>query len=34
MAFWSIDEWKKNKADADEIITNMLGWDDITDFGS
>ncbi|NJK98694.1 MAG: D-lyxose/D-mannose family sugar isomerase [Bacteroidales bacterium] len=32
-ANWSIEDWKKNKADAGEIIENMLGWD-ITDFGS
>lgn len=32
-AYWSIDDWKKNKEDAQEIIENMLGWD-ITDFGS
>jgi hypothetical protein len=32
-AYWNIDDWKKNKEDAQEIIQNMLGWD-ITDFGS
>ncbi|MBN1789067.1 MAG: D-lyxose/D-mannose family sugar isomerase [Bacteroidales bacterium] len=32
-AYWSVDEWRKNKEDAQEIIDNMLGWD-ITDFGS
>lgn len=32
-AYWSVDEWKKNKHNAHEIINNMLGWD-ITDFGS
>jgi len=32
-AFWSIDDWKKNKQGAEEIVDNMLGWD-ITDFGS
>jgi len=32
-AYWSIDDWKKNKEDASEIIENILGWD-ITDFGS
>jgi len=32
-AYWSVDEWKKNKAGAQEITGNMLGWD-ITDFGS
>jgi D-lyxose ketol-isomerase len=32
-AYWSIDDWVRNKMDAMEIIDNMLGWD-ITDFGS
>jgi len=32
-AYWSVDDWKKNKQDAIEITDNMLGWD-ITDFGS
>jgi D-lyxose ketol-isomerase len=32
-AYWSIDDWKKNKHQSEEIINNMLGWD-ITDFGS
>lgn len=32
-AYWSPDDWKKNKSGAEEIINNMLGWD-ITDFGS
>ena len=32
-AYWSPDEWKANKQDAEEITENMLGWD-ITDFGS
>ena len=32
-AYWSLDEWKANKQDAQEITENMLGWD-ITDFGS
>lgn len=32
-AYWTIDEWKKNRKNAAEIFTNMLGWD-ITDFGS
>lgn len=32
-AYWSMDDWKKNKHDAQEITNNMLGWD-ITDFGS
>ncbi len=31
-AYWSLEDWKKNKQSAKEIITNMLGWD-ITDFG-
>lgn len=32
-AFWSPEEWQKNKSNAGEVIENMLGWD-ITDFGS
>ncbi|MCE5205948.1 MAG: D-lyxose/D-mannose family sugar isomerase [Porphyromonadaceae bacterium] len=32
-AYWTTDEWRKNRKNADEIFTNMLGWD-ITDFGS
>ena len=32
-AFWSVSDWKRNKASAAEVINNMLGWD-ITDFGS
>lgn len=32
-AYWGVDDWKKNKTEAKEIIENMLGWD-ITDFGS
>ena len=32
-AYWSLDDWKNNKQDAQELIVNMLGWD-ITDFGS
>jgi D-lyxose ketol-isomerase len=32
-AYWNVEDWKKNKKDAREIINNMLGWD-ITDFGS
>jgi len=35
-AYWGIEDWKKNKKNkknAEEIISNMLGWD-ITDFGS
>jgi D-lyxose ketol-isomerase len=31
-AYWSIDDWKKNKDNAEEILSNMLGWD-ITDSG-
>jgi hypothetical protein len=30
---WHLDDWKRNKDDAREVIENMLGWD-ITDFGS
>ena len=32
-AFWSVDEWKKNKDAAGEIIQTGMGWD-VTDFGS
>jgi D-lyxose ketol-isomerase len=32
-AYWSIEDWKKNRENTTEIIDNMLGWD-ITDFGS
>lgn len=32
-AYWSKEEWLKNKKDASEIIENHLGWD-LTDFGS
>jgi D-lyxose ketol-isomerase len=32
-AYWSVEDWKKNKEGAEEIIDNLLGWD-ITDFGS
>jgi D-lyxose ketol-isomerase len=32
-AYWSVDEWRKNREETQEIIDNMLGWD-ITDFGS
>jgi len=32
-AFWTVEDWKKNKVGAEEIVDNMLGWD-ITDFGS
>jgi len=32
-AYWNVDDWKKNKDSAGEVINNMLGWD-ITDFGS
>lgn len=32
-AFWNVSDWKMFKSDAQEITTNMLGWD-ITDFGS
>ena len=32
-AFWSVEDWKKNRENTTEIIDNMLGWD-ITDFGS
>ncbi|MDR2233795.1 MAG: D-lyxose/D-mannose family sugar isomerase [Tannerella sp.] len=32
-AYWNVDDWRKNKSGASEVIDNMLGWD-ITDFGS
>lgn len=32
-AYWSTEDWKKNKVNSQEIVDNMLGWD-ITDFGS
>lgn len=32
-AYWAVDDWKKNRDTASEVIDNMLGWD-ITDFGS
>lgn len=32
-AYWSIEDWRKNRKNVSEIIENMLGWD-ITDFGS
>ena len=32
-AYWSVEDWKKNRTAAAEVIENMLGWD-ITDFGS
>lgn len=32
-AYWSVEDWKKNKNRTKEITDNMLGWD-ITDFGS
>ncbi len=32
-AYWSVEDWKANRTDANEVIENMLGWD-ITDFGS
>jgi len=32
-AYWSVEDWKKNRENTTEIIDNMLGWD-ITDFGS
>ena len=32
-AHWTLDDWKKYRASASEIIENGLGWD-ITDFGS
>lgn len=32
-AYWNLEDWNRNKENAQEVITNMLGWD-ITDFGS
>lgn len=32
-AYWSKQEWVKNKDNASEIFENKLGWD-LTDFGS
>jgi D-lyxose ketol-isomerase len=32
-AYWGVEDWKRNKSGAEEVINNMLGWD-ITDFGS
>src|SRR5947209_7996516 len=31
-AFWTIDDWRKQGDDVDEIRNCMLGWD-VTDFG-
>jgi D-lyxose ketol-isomerase len=30
--YWSLDQWKENKAEAAGVIDHLLGWD-ITDFG-
>lgn len=32
-AYWNLEDWKKNREVASEVVENMLGWD-ITDFGS
>lgn len=32
-AYWSPDDWKKNRENCDEIFRNQLGWD-LTDFGT
>ena len=32
-AYWSHDDWKKNRLNCEEIFRNQLGWD-LTDFGS
>jgi D-lyxose ketol-isomerase len=32
-AYWSMQEWRENRDNAEEVISSMLGWD-ITDFGS
>ncbi len=31
-AYWTVEDWVRNKEIVQEIINNMLGWD-ITDFG-
>ena len=31
--YWSIDDWKMNRENCDEIFKNQLGWD-LTDFGT
>ena len=31
-AHWSVEEWKDNKEQAEEVFATQLGWD-ITDFG-
>ncbi|MCS6773301.1 MAG: D-lyxose/D-mannose family sugar isomerase [Anaerolineae bacterium] len=31
-AYWSLDDWRKHREDAQEVINRRLGWD-ITDFG-
>lgn len=31
-AFWSADDWKRNRSQAQEVIEMKLGWD-LTDFG-
>ncbi len=32
-AYWTADDWMKNRYLANEVIANQLGWD-LTDFGS
>ena len=31
-AYWSLDDWKSNRSQVDEILQIMLGWD-VTDYG-
>ena len=31
-AFWSVQDWRENRDNTDEIIDNQLGWD-VTDYG-
>jgi D-lyxose ketol-isomerase len=32
-AYWSVEDWKTNRDEYQEIMDNQMGWD-ITDFGS
>jgi D-lyxose ketol-isomerase len=32
-AFWTLEDWRQNRSDCDEIRDCMLGWD-VTDFGT
>ena len=31
-AYWSLDDWKRNSSQVDEVMKLMLGWD-VTDYG-